>query len=147
MPLVAFVLMLTFHQQHLTFVVCCRIIVISRTCSANNYPMIIIIWLFWLRLRLIVSTLIILCPHYQQHQTYVDLVAVPKSFQEHRRRRSLDLVEEVVVYNHLDKRDHMSCPVGSGGDGVAASTVISILSDTVRPVESVTVRSTLYVPA
>jgi uncharacterized membrane protein YgcG len=57
----------------------------------------IIIWLFWLRLRLIASTLtfyaIII-----RIKLPADLMAVPKSFQEHHRHRSLGVVvEEVVV--------------------------------------------------
>ena len=53
-----------------------------------------------------------------------------------------------MVYNHLATRYHTgSSVVDGGGDADGVSTVINILSDTVRPVESVTVRSTLYVPA
>jgi hypothetical protein len=43
----------------------------------------------------------ILCHHYQD-QSRVDMVAVPQSFQEDHRHRSLGLVEEVMLYNHLD---------------------------------------------
>ena len=55
-----------------------------------------------------------------------------------------------MVYNHLATRYHTGSSVVEGdveGDADGVSTVINILSDTVRPVESVTVRSTLYVPA
>jgi hypothetical protein len=106
-----------------------------------------IIWLFWLRLRLIASTLISSAIIISSSIKPMCIFCGSTSKSSERpRHRCLGVVEKVVVYNHLDKRDHTGCPVVRGGDG-GASTVISILSDAVRPVESVTVRSTLYVPA
>src|SRR5919197_6182219 len=46
------------------------------------------------------------------------------------------------ILSHLDMGDETGSSVAGG-----CSTVINMLSDTVRPVESVTIMPTLYVPA
>ena len=60
----------------------------------------------------------------------MDLVAVPQSFQEDHRHRSLGVEEVVVLHNHLDMRDHTGSSIGGSSIG-GSSTVISILSDAV----------------